>query len=551
MLLVGRLLAARGRAPAMVARRGGSALMGRDPRQLRLGAAPMASPSSSSPLATKAAAGTTAEAMPASASAPSSPPPHPATFKAHLDFKYIKDNLEAVVDNCRARNSAADPRRVAELYDQVVARRKSADALRAQRNDNAAAMKQKDLTPDDRQKLVERGQQLKRELEQLEADLTLQEAELQAEGQRVPNDTHPDVPRSSDEADAGVVRLVGARRDFAAEGFEPRDHVSLAEALDLVDFEAAATVSGSKFYYLRNAAAMLELALVSLAMQRAQAAGFSPMMTPDLVRESVLEKCGFQPRADNTQVYSVSGGAPGLCLTGTAEVPLGGFYMDRILSEAQLPVKMAAFGHCFRTEAGAAGSAGKGLYRVHQFSKVELFVISAPEQSDQLHKELLEFELKLYEDLGLHFRVLDMPTGDLGAPAYRKFDVEAWMPGLGRYGEISSASNCTDYQARRLNLRYRPSAAGAGGEEAAAGGKKAAAGGRGGGGKKKGGGGGGDKGGGATAFVHTLNATAVAVPRMIVAILESNQQKDGSVVVPEVLRPYLGGLEVIRAPAAA
>jgi len=214
--------------------------------------------------------------------------------------------------------------------------------------------------------------------------------------------------------------------------------------------------------------------------------------------------------------------------------------MDRILSEQQLPIKMAAFGHCFRTEAGAAGSAGKGLYRVHQFSKVELFVVSTPEQSDQLHKELLDFETKLYEDLGLHFRVLDMPTGDLGAPAYRKFDVEAWMPGLGRFGEISSASNCTDYQARRLNLRYRPS----GGEEKE---KEKSGGGKKGGGK----GGGGEKGGAPTAFVHTLNATAVAVPRMIVAILEGNQQKDGSVVVPEVLRPYLGGMDVIRPPAAA
>jgi seryl-tRNA synthetase len=541
MLLVGRgLLAARGRAPAMMARRG--ALLARDPRQLRLGAAAAApaTAAEAASLATKAGGAGAADASPAP---PPPHPPHPATFKAHLDFKYIKDNLEAVVDNCRARNSAADPRRVAELYDQVVARRKAADALRAQRNDNAAAMKSaaKTLSPDERQALVERGQQLKRELEQLEADLATAEAELQAEGQRVPNDTHPDVPRSSDEADAGVVRLVGSRRDFASEGFEPRDHVTLAEALDLVDFEAAATVSGSKFYYLRNAAAMLELALVSLAMQRAQRAGFVPMMTPDLVRESVLEKCGFQPRADNTQVYSVSGGAPGLCLTGTAEVPLGGFYMDKILSEQQLPVKMAAFGHCFRTEAGAAGSAGKGLYRVHQFSKVELFVVSTPEQSDKLHKELLDFELGLYEDLGFHFRVLDMPTGDLGAPAYRKFDVEAWMPGLGRYGEISSASNCTDYQARRLNLRYRP---GGGGGEEAAGGKK-----EGGGGGKKGGGGkgGGEK--GPTAFVHTLNATAVAVPRLIVAILENNQQKDGSVVVPEILRPYLGGLDVIRPPS--
>jgi seryl-tRNA synthetase len=522
MVLSRLSLLARGRGAAAMARRG---LPLREARPARL---VVAGSAAAAEVATKAP-------EPSSSQSPPHPPPHPATFKAHLDFRYIKDNLEAVSENCRARNSQANPERVVELYDSVVAQRKAADALRAERNANAAAVKQKGVSPDERQRLVERGQQLKRELEQLEAQLTASEAELQAEGQRVPNDTHPDVPRSGDEDDAALVALVGPKRDFQAEGFEPKDHVTLAESLDLVDFESAATVSGSKFYYLRNAAAMLELALVSLALQRASAAGFVPMMTPDLVRESVLEKCGFQPRADNTQVYSVSGGAPGLCLTGTAEVPLGGFYMDRILSEQQLPIKMAAFGHCFRTEAGAAGSAGKGLYRVHQFSKVELFVVSTPEQSDRLHKELLDFETKLYEDLGLHFRVLDMPTGDLGAPAYRKFDVEAWMPGLGRFGEISSASNCTDYQARRLNLRYRPSGGEGEKEKEKSGGKKK---------------GGGDK-GAPTAFVHTLNATAVAVPRMIVAILEGNQQKDGSVVVPEVLRPYLGGMDVIRPPGGA
>ena len=240
-------------------------------------------------------------------------------------------------------------------------------------------------------------------------------------------------------------------------------------------------------------------------------------MTPDLVKASVLEKCGFQPRGTNTQVYSINDSP--LCLTGTAEVPLGGVYMDKILNESELPIKMAAFGHCFRTEAGASGAAGKGLYRVHQFSKVEMFVLSTPEQSDAIHQELIDFETELFTDLGLHFKVLDMPSGDLGAPAYRKFDVEAWMPGLKRYGEISSASNCTDYQSRRLNIRYRPTASGG------AGGKGQ---------------------GKATEFVHTLNATACAVPRMIVAILENFQQADGSVVIPDVLRPFMGGMALIK-----
>ena len=237
-----------------------------------------------------------------------------------------------------------------------------------------------------------------------------------------------------------------------------------------------------------------------------------------------MEKCGFQPRGESTQIYSVAG--TDLCLTGTAEIPLGGVFMDQILDEKDLPKKMVGFGHCFRTEAGAAGLAGKGLYRVHQFSKVEMFVVCTPEQSEAMHAELLELEKDLFGSLGLHFKVLDMPSEDLGSPAYRKFDLEAWMPGLERYGEISSASNCTDFQSRRLNIRFRPAAAG----EAEDGGKK-----------KKG-----DN--RRTVFAHTLNATAMAVPRMILAILENFQREDGTVAVPEALRPYIPGRPEVLTP---
>ncbi|GIL53114.1 hypothetical protein Vafri_8798 [Volvox africanus] len=458
------------------------------------------------------------------------------SFRANLDFKFIKENVELVATNCKNRFSTADPRLVAALYDDFVALKTQVDSLRAERNENSNAMKGK-LDADKRALLIARGQELKDQLAAVEERLTRAEATLQREGQRVPNLTHPDVPLGGEEA-AAVLREVGAQRQFS---FTPKDHVTLAEALDLVDFESAAEVSGQKFYYLRNAGALLELALVNYAFNKVVSRGFTPIMTPDLVKASVLEKCGFQPRGAGTQIYAVEGSP--LCLTGTAEVPLGGIYMDRILTEDQLPIRMAAFGHCFRTEAGAAGMAGKGLYRVHQFSKVEMFVLSTPAQSEALHQELIDIEAGMFEELGLHFKVLDMPSGDLGAPAYRKFDVEAWMPGLQRYGEISSASNCTDYQSRRLNIRYRPAGGkDVGGADAAAtassGSKKA--------GKKASSGGSGGK----TEFVHTLNATACAVPRMIVAILENFQQEDGSVVVPLPLRPYLGGMEVIHPPAA-
>jgi len=477
-----------------------------------------------------------------------SPLQHAPSFKAAIDFKAIKADLEGVEKNCKLRNSRANPRRAVELYDEYVRLKLEADTLRADRNSNSSRMKGK-LEKEERDKLIAAGQQLKEALSAAEEQVALVEQAMQVEGQRIPNSTHPSVPLGGEE-NATLLACIGEQRVF--EGFQPADHVKLAEPLQMVDFDAAAEVTGQKFYYLRNAGALLELALVSWAMARVGAKGYTPFTTPDIVKASVLEKCGFQPRGTNTQVYSIEDSP--LCLTGTAEVPLAGLYMDKVLQESELPIRMAAFGHCFRTEAGAAGAAGKGLFRVHQFSKVEMFILCTPSQSDALHEELRAIGQEMYTDLGLHFKVLDMPSEDLGASAHRKFDMEAWMPGLNRYGEISSASNCTDYQARRLNIRYKPQPpkapegattsqgstdAPAQSEEGASQGKKQK------GGKKAAGGG---SAGARTEFVHTLNSTACAVPRIIVAILENFQQADGSVIVPEQLRPFLGGMEVIRPP---
>ena len=448
---------------------------------------------------------------------------HSPAFRAHIDFKFIRDNVETMAKNCSMRCMDADPYRVAELYDEYCKLLQETDHLRALRNENSAAMKGK-MDDNARQELIQKGKILKEDLERLESSLHEKETELQLEGQRLPNLMHPEVPHGGED-EGFLIEEVGIRSDF---DFEPKDHIELGERLRIIDFESGSSVSGTKFYYLRKEAALLELALINYAMQKVASKGFIPMITPDLVRESVFEKCGFQPRADNTQVYEVQDS--GLCLTGTAEVPLGGIYMDKIIEESELPIKMVAFGHCFRTEAGAAGAAGKGLYRVHQFSKVEMFVICSPEQSEALHKELLDIEVEMFSELGLHFKVLDMPSGDLGAPAYRKYDIEAWMPGLERYGEISSASNCTDYQSRRLNIRYRPKATN---EDRDASSKQ--------GGKKK-------KKKVPTAFAHTLNGTAVAVPRMIVAILENFQKADGSIEIPTVLRPFMMGKDTIPAP---
>ncbi|KAK9270408.1 hypothetical protein L1049_025987 [Liquidambar formosana] len=435
-------------------------------------------------------------------------------WKAAIDFKWIRDNKAAIAANIKNRNSNADLEMVLELYERVLNLQKEVERLRGERNVVANKMKGK-LEPSERQKLIEEGKKLKEGLMTLEEDLLKLTEELQQEAQCIPNMTHPDVPIGGEDCST-LRKMVGSPREFS---FPVKDHLQLGKELDLFDFDAAAEVSGSKFYYLKNEAVMLEMGLINWTLSEVMKRGFTPLTAPEIVRSSVVEKCGFQPRGENTQVYSIEGSDQ--CLIGTAEIPVGGIHMDSILAESLLPLKYVAYSHCFRTEAGAAGTATRGLYRVHQFSKVEMFILCRPEESVSYHDELIKIEEDLFSLLGFHFKTLDMASEDLGAPAYRKFDVEAWMPGLGRYGEISSASNCTDYQSRRLGIRYRPS------EFSSANPKK------------------GKSNLAAPQFVHTLNATACAVPRMIVCLLENYQQEDGSVIVPEPLRPFMGGLELI------
>ncbi|KAF5746790.1 serine--tRNA ligase mitochondrial [Tripterygium wilfordii] len=435
-------------------------------------------------------------------------------WKAAIDFKWIRDNKDAVAVNIKNRNSNADLELVLRLYDKLSNLQKEVEQLRGERNVVANKMKGK-IEPLERQKLIDEGKNLKEGLMTLEEDLLKLTDELQQEAQSIPNMTHPDVPIGGEDCST-VRKMVGSPREFS---FPVKDHVQLGKELDILDFDSAAEVSGSKFYYLKNEAVMLELGLINWTLFEVMKRGFMPLTTPEIVRSSIVEKCGFQPRGTNTQVYSIEG--TDQCLIGTAEIPVGGIHMDSILTESLLPLKYVALSHCFRTEAGAAGTATRGLYRVHQFSKVEMFILCRPEESDLYHEELIQIEEDIFSALGLHYKTLDMASVDLGAPAYRKFDVEAWMPGLGRYGEISSASNCTDYQSRRLGIRYRPS------EPSSSQPKKV-------------------KGNlPPTKFVHTLNATACAVPRMIVSLLENYQQEDGSVIIPEPLRPFVGGLEVI------
>jgi seryl-tRNA synthetase len=416
-----------------------------------------------------------------------------------LDLKYIRDNLEQIIENTKNRQVEANPERVAELYDRRNQLLQETEALRHRRNLNAQAMKQK-VEPEKRQRLIEEGKSIKGQITDLEQTLEQLSAELNGELLKVPNLSHPEAPVGKGEEDNREIRRWGQPPSFS---FPVKDHLQLAQELDLIDFESAARVSGPKFYYLKNEAVYLELALTRYALDILQDEGFMPTITPDIAKEEVVEGIGFNPRGEESNIYTVEG--TGTCLVGTAEITLGGYYAGQILDAADLPIKMAGISHCFRREAGAAGQFSKGLYRVHQFSKVEMFIFCKPDQSDAMHQYLLDIEERIFQGLEIPYRVVDTCTGELGGPAYRKFDVEAWMPGRGEtggWGEVTSASNCTDYQARRLAIRFK--------EE------------------------------GRNRFVHMLNGTAVAMSRAPIAILENHQQPDGSVRIPEKLVPYTG-----------
>lgn len=413
-----------------------------------------------------------------------------------LDRRFVIENAALVKENCARRGVSADVDRVVALDAERKARQAELDELNRRANEVARSIA-KVADAAQREARKEEGRQLRQQAAGVEAELQRIEAELDAVLRVIPNLTHPAAPVGMEAVEIG--RGKTPIRPF---DFPPRDHVQLAEKLDLVDFEAAGRVAGHGFYFLKNEAVLLELALARYAMAILVEEGFTLTSTPDLARNEILEGIGFLPRGPETQIYSIEG--TDLSLVATAEITLGGMLAGQIVDAHLLPLKLGGISHCFRTEAGAHGRATRGLFRVHQFTKVEMFAFTLPEQSDATLDELCRIECRIFDGLGIPYRVIDTPSGDLGGPAYRKFDLEAWMPGRGEFGEITSASNCTDYQARRLGIRYRVE---------------------------------GEKG---TRYLHTLNGTAVAVARALVAILENYQQADGSVVIPEVLRPWVG-----------
>lgn len=472
-----------------------------------------------------------------------------------LDIKLLREDPDRLRQNLQDRNArvfddlspgdesddgagwaASTVQRLAELDQRYRDLLHEQEQLRQRQNDNALAMREVGKRPKDEQAaarapLVEEGRALRERERELNEEAQTALGARDEAWRRVPNLTHPDSPRGLTDDDHRELRRWGTPRDFAAEGITPRDHLEVAEALELVDFGAGAKVVGQKFYYLKNQAVLLDLALQRYALDVALRHGFTLHTTPDLARVEILEGLGFNPRGASTQVYSVA--QTDLCLVGTAEITLGGMLADTIVEPESLPLLLCGLSHCFRTEAGAAGQESRGLYRVHQFTKVELFAFTEgePAVSEAMHQRLLDIEEEIFQGLELPYRVIDIASGDLGGPALRKFDIEAWMPGRGAYGEVTSTSNCTDYQARRLKIRHRVAeaegtpGAESGAEPGAKPGAKPAP-------KKA------KK--AKNRFVHMLNGTAVATSRAIVAILENHQQADGSVTMPKVLQPILG-----------
>ncbi|HET8638797.1 MAG TPA: serine--tRNA ligase [Solirubrobacterales bacterium] len=413
-----------------------------------------------------------------------------------LDLKLIRSDPERVKAALARRGAEASvdavlalDRRRRELLPEI----ESAQAERKTLSKQIGEAKQKGGDAATEMAAV---QELKGRIDSGKAELERVDAELEELVAVLPNLPDPDAPEGMAEEDAVVVREVGERPDF---DFEPRDHLQIGGELGLIEMEAAAALSGSRFAYLKGDLVLLELALVRFVLELVRGEGHEPVVPPVLVREEALYGTGFLP-GDRDQIYEVP--KDDLFLVGTSEVSLAGLHANQILEAGSLPLRYAAFSTCFRREAGAAGRDTRGIFRVHQFDKVEMFSFVEPERSAEEHERLLAIEERILTALELPYRVVNVAAGDLGAPAAKKYDCEAWIPSQARYRELTSCSNTTDYQARRLACRYRP----------------------------------GD--GEAPKPVHTLNGTAVAVGRTIIALIENRQERDGAFTLPSILHSY-------------
>ncbi len=404
-----------------------------------------------------------------------------------LDIKFIRDNTDLVKKNCKNRHVTVDIDQLLAVDEERRDVMRQIEDLRATRNQKSKGKP----SEEDILKMRTVGEEIKK----LEEAFVLIDEKHKELLQKIPNLTHPKTPIGGEDDFA----VLHTNKEPVPFDFTPKDHEELLVNNNMIDFERGAKVAGAKFYFAKNELVRLNLALIQYGIDVATKHGYELMETPDLAKNEILSGIGFNPRGEETQVYSVE--HTDLSLIGTAEITVGGFHAGEILDLSQGPKKYVALSHCFRTEAGAYGRTSKGLYRVHQFTKLEMFVYCKPEDSEKMHEELLGIEQGIVDGLDIPYRVIDIPSGDLGGPAYRKFDIEAWMTMKNGYGEITSTSNCTDYQSRRLNIRYK-------------------------------------KEDGTTEFVHTLNGTAIVTSRFPIAIVENYQTEDGKIEMPKVLKKY-------------
>ena len=413
-----------------------------------------------------------------------------------LDVKFIRENLALVQKSTKEKGYKIDVNDVLKLDDERKKLLSDVEALRAKRNEIAGKMKGGKPAPE----LIKEGKEIKDKLATEESKLSEAEAKLNALLKTVPNIIFDDVPLGGEECSKEIKKW-GKNHEKGV------DHLDFATSRDWVDFERGAKVAGAKFYYLKGEMALLENALLQYGLSKVLEHGFTFMTVPDLVSSRVLEGCGFNPRtSDQSDEYYIEG--EDLALIATAEMSLTGYHMDEIIDEDKLPLFYAGYSACFRKEAGTYGKYTRGLFRVHQFNKLEMYAFCLPEQSKEIHEKILAIEEDIWQGLGIPYHVINIAAGDLGAPAAKKYDMEYWSPVNQKYQEITSCSNCTDFQARAVNCRVR---------------------------RKD----------GTVEFVHTLNGTAIPLARALVVILENYAREDGKLTVPEVLRPYMGGKKEI------
>lgn len=421
-----------------------------------------------------------------------------------LDIKFIVENKMLVKQGAEKKNIPVDIDKIITLDGERRALLTEVESLRAKQNSVSKEIPQK--SDKEKETLLKEMRTLKEKLQMKEQELEDLQEELDELVLDIPNPPFKDVPEGKGEEDNVVTDTFLEPTKF---DFKPKDHIELGTNLNLLELEKAAETSGARFYYVKNDLVLMEFALIQYALGKITAKGFQPILPPALVREKAMVGTGFFP-ADKNEIYSVNPEDDNLFLIGTAEVPLCMLHYDEILEENELPLRYVGFSPCFRREAGSYGKDTAGIIRVHQFDKIEMFTFAHPKKAQEEHQRIIDLEEDIVQGLEIPYQKVHVCSGDLGAPAAEKFDLEAWIPTQGKYREITSCSNTTDFQSRRSKIRFKDAE-----------------------GKKH--------------YVYTLNGTGIAMPRMFVAILENNQNKDGSVTVPEVLRPYMGGKVTIEA----